>query len=165
MIRAHPRHPRSIDAFFVANANWRTVYTVENRSRKVAELPKSNVTPERRRWGACIKPQQPTHSLDTPPAAVAQSSHGSSRQAHNNNAGVLETHMSDCPLVRPATNLKPLPQFEQTGQVVIPVTYRIRFFEALAFMNRDGLQETCCAIVEGSLVFSKTPFKKNPASR
>jgi hypothetical protein len=23
MIRARPRHPRSIDAFFVANTNWR----------------------------------------------------------------------------------------------------------------------------------------------
>jgi len=73
--------------------------------------------------------------------------------------------MSDCPLVRPATNLKTLKQFEQTGQVVIPLTYRIRFFEALAFMNRDGRQEIRCAIVEGRLVFSKTPFKKNPAPR
>lgn len=73
--------------------------------------------------------------------------------------------MSDCPLVRLATNLKLLKQFEQTGQVVIPLTDWIRFFEALAFMNRDGHQEICCAIVEGRLVFSKTPLKKKPAPR
>jgi hypothetical protein len=73
--------------------------------------------------------------------------------------------MSDCPLVRLATNLKLLKQFEQTGQVVIPLTDWIRFFEALAFMNRDGHQEIYCAIMEGRLVFSKTPFKKKPAPR
>jgi acyl carrier protein len=33
MIRARPRHRRSIDACFVANTNWRPVYTIENRSR------------------------------------------------------------------------------------------------------------------------------------
>jgi hypothetical protein len=68
--------------------------------------------------------------------------------------------MSECPLVRLATNLKLLKQFEQTGQVVIPLTDWIRFFEALAFMNRNGNQEIHSAIVEGRLVFSKTPFKK-----
>jgi hypothetical protein len=73
--------------------------------------------------------------------------------------------MSDCPLVRLATNLKLLKQFEQTGQVVIPLTNWIRFFEAPAFMNRDGHQEINCAIMEGPLVFSKTPFKKKPAQR
>lgn len=62
--------------------------------------------------------------------------------------------MSDCPLVRLATNLKLLKQFEQTGQVVIPLTDWIRFFEALAFINRDGYQEIYCEIVEGRLVFS-----------
>lgn len=73
--------------------------------------------------------------------------------------------MSDCPLVRLATNLKLLKQFEQTGQVVIPMTNWIRFFEALAFMSRDGRQEIYCAIMEGRFVFSKTPFKKKPARR
>jgi len=73
--------------------------------------------------------------------------------------------MSDCPLVRLATNLKLLKQFEQTGQVVIPLTNWIRLFGALAFMNRDGHQEINCAIMEGRLVFSKTPFKKKPAQR
>jgi len=73
--------------------------------------------------------------------------------------------MSDCPLVRLATNIKLLKQFEQTGQVVMPLTYWIRFFEALAFINRDGYQEIYCAIVEGRSVFSKTPLKKKPAPR
>ena len=73
--------------------------------------------------------------------------------------------MSDCPLVRLAINIKLFNQFEQTGQVVIPPTDWIRFFEALAYMNRDRHQEIHCAIVEGRLVFSKTPFKKNPAPR
>jgi len=73
--------------------------------------------------------------------------------------------MTDCPLIRLATNLKLLKQFEQTGQVVIPLTNWIRFFEALAFMNRDGHLEIYCAIMEGRLVFSKTPFKKKPAQR
>jgi len=73
--------------------------------------------------------------------------------------------MSDCPLVRPVTTIKLLKQFEQTGQVVIPLTDWFRFFEALAFMNRDGHQEIYCAVVEGRLVFSKTPLKKKPAPR
>jgi hypothetical protein len=73
--------------------------------------------------------------------------------------------MSDCPLVRLATNLKLLKQFEQTGQVALPLTNWIRFFEALTFMNRGGHQEIYCAIAEGRLVFSKTPFKKKPAPR
>jgi hypothetical protein len=73
--------------------------------------------------------------------------------------------MSDCPLVRLATNLKLLKQFEQTGQVVILLTNWIRSFEAPAFMNRGGHQEIYCAIVEGRWVFSKTPFKKKPAPR
>jgi hypothetical protein len=73
--------------------------------------------------------------------------------------------MSDCPLVRLTTNIKLLKQFEQTGQVLIPLTDWIRFIEALAFMNRDGHQEIYRAIVEGRLVFSKTPLKKKPAPR
>jgi hypothetical protein len=73
--------------------------------------------------------------------------------------------MSDCPLVRLATNIKLLKQFEQTGQVLIPLTDWIRFFEALAFINRDGYQEIYCAIVKGRSVFSKTPLKKKPAPR
>ena len=73
--------------------------------------------------------------------------------------------MSDCPLVRLATNIILLKQFDQTGQVVIPLTDWIRFFEALAFINRDGYQEIYCAIVEGRLVFSKTPLKNKPAPR
>jgi hypothetical protein len=73
--------------------------------------------------------------------------------------------MSDCPLVRFATNLTLLKQFGQTGRVVIPLTVWIRAFEALAFMNRDGRQKIYCAIVEGRLVFSKTSFKKKPAPR
>jgi hypothetical protein len=31
MIRARLRHPRSIDAFYAANTNCRTVYAIENR--------------------------------------------------------------------------------------------------------------------------------------
>ena len=73
--------------------------------------------------------------------------------------------MSDCPLLRLAINIKLLMQFEQTWQVMMPLTDWIRFFEALAFMYRDGHQEIYCAIVEGYLVFSKTPFKKKPAPR
>jgi hypothetical protein len=66
--------------------------------------------------------------------------------------------MSDCPLVRLATNLKLLKQFEQTGQVVIALSDWIRFFDALAFINRDGgHRETYCAFVGEYLVFSKTP--------
>jgi hypothetical protein len=73
--------------------------------------------------------------------------------------------MYDRPLVRFATNLKLLKQFEQTGRVVTPLTDWIRFFEALGFMNRDGHQKIYCAIVEGRLVFSKTSVKKKPAPR
>jgi hypothetical protein len=69
--------------------------------------------------------------------------------------------MSDCPLVRLATNLKLLKQFEQTGQVVIPVSDWIRFFEALTFLNRDcGHREIHCAIGSRYLVFSKTPIER-----
>jgi len=66
--------------------------------------------------------------------------------------------MSDCPLVRLATNLKLLRQFEQTGQVVIALYDWIRFFDALAFINRDGgHREIYCAFAGEYLVFSKTP--------
>lgn len=74
-------------------------------------------------------------------------------------------HMSDCPLIRLAYNRKILKQFDESGIVVIPMADWIRFFESLAFMNRDGHQEIYCAIVEGYLVFSKTSFKKKPVLR
>ncbi|HEU0174961.1 MAG TPA: hypothetical protein VFV58_11940 [Blastocatellia bacterium] len=71
--------------------------------------------------------------------------------------------MDDCPLVRLANNLKILQKFEQSGQVAIPLTDWLRFFEALTFINRDSSpQDIYCTIVEGYLVFSKTPFKKKP---
>jgi len=69
--------------------------------------------------------------------------------------------MSDCPLVRLATNLKLLKQFERTGQVVIPIADWICFFEALTFLNRDGgHREIYCAIDERYLLFSKTPIER-----
>ena len=69
--------------------------------------------------------------------------------------------MSDCPLVLFAKNLKLLKQFEQTGQVVILVADWIRFFEALAFLNRDGGHgEIYCAFAGDYLVFSKTPIER-----
>ena len=74
--------------------------------------------------------------------------------------------MSDCPLVRLATNIKLLKQFEHTGQVVIPLSDWIRFFEALAFVNRDGgHREIFCAFAGEYLVLSKAPFEKKPAPR
>jgi hypothetical protein len=69
--------------------------------------------------------------------------------------------MSDCPLVRLAKNRAILKTFEQTGQVTIPLADWIRFFEALAFMTRNGGQrEIYCAIVGEQLVFSKTPIER-----
>jgi len=69
--------------------------------------------------------------------------------------------MSDCPLVQLAANLKLLKQFEQTGQVAIPIADWIRFFEALTFLNRDGgHKEIYCAIGARYLVFSKTPNER-----
>ena len=74
--------------------------------------------------------------------------------------------MSDCPLVRLATYLKLLKQFEQTGQVVIPIADWIRFFEALTFLNRDGgHREIYCAIGERYLLFSKTPIERKAKER
>src|SRR5262245_31020385 len=103
----------------------------------------------------------PVHNLDTLPAAVAKFFHCSSGQAHNNNAGVLEIYMSDCPLVRLATNLKLLKQFEQTGQVVIPVSEWLHFFEALTTIARDGgHREIYCAFAGEYLVFSRTPLER-----
>lgn len=68
--------------------------------------------------------------------------------------------MSDCPLVRLAAYIKLLKQFEQTGQVVIPLSDWIRFFEALAYLKRDGGQrEIYCAFAREYLVFSKTPIE------
>lgn len=73
--------------------------------------------------------------------------------------------MSDCPLVRLAYNRKILKQFDESGMVAIPLTDWLWVFETLAFINRDGHQEIYCGVVEGYLVFSKTPFKKKPALR
>jgi hypothetical protein len=68
--------------------------------------------------------------------------------------------VSDCPIVRLANNLKLLKKFDESGMVAIPLTDWIRFFEALALMTRDGQLVIYSTIVEGSLVFSKVPFKK-----
>jgi hypothetical protein len=75
--------------------------------------------------------------------------------------------MDECPLVRLARSLKLLKQFEQTGQVAIPVTDWIQFFEALAFLKHvGGHREVNCAFVGERLVLSRTPPewtpKKNP---
>ena len=75
--------------------------------------------------------------------------------------------MSGCPLVRFVENLKLLKQFEQTGQVAIPVADWLYFFEALAFLKRDGgHREIYCAIGARYLFLSKTPIewkaKKEP---
>jgi hypothetical protein len=71
--------------------------------------------------------------------------------------------MDDCPLVRLAKNLEILKKLELSGQVAIPVTDWLWFFEALDYINRDSSPRYIyCTIVEGYLVFSKTPFKKKP---
>jgi hypothetical protein len=68
--------------------------------------------------------------------------------------------MQECPLVRLATNLKLLKQFEQTGRVKIPISQWIRFFEALAFLAHGGAhREIYCAIGAGYLFFSRTPIE------
>jgi hypothetical protein len=57
--------------------------------------------------------------------------------------------MSDCPLVKLATNRKLLKQFEQTGQLKIHISDWLRFFEVLAFISRDVQPlEIHCAIPE-----------------
>jgi hypothetical protein len=76
--------------------------------------------------------------------------------------------MSDCPLVQLATNRKLLKQFLQTGKVVIHLSDWIRFFEALAFLNRDGgHREIYCAFAGEYLVLSAMALertaKKGPA--
>jgi len=69
--------------------------------------------------------------------------------------------MSDCPLVRLATNIKLLKQFEQTGRAVIPITEWIQFFEALTTIARDGgHREIHCAFAGEYLVFSKAPLER-----
>jgi hypothetical protein len=74
--------------------------------------------------------------------------------------------MEECLLVRLATNLKLLKNFEQTGQVVIPVSDWLRFFEALTFLQRDSSQrEILCAFAEEYLVFSKAPFERTAKKR
>lgn len=73
--------------------------------------------------------------------------------------------MDDCPLMRLAYGRKILKQFEQTGKVAIHLEDWIRFFEALAFVNKGGHREIFCAIVGDYVVLSKTPLEKKPASR
>jgi len=69
--------------------------------------------------------------------------------------------MSDCPLVRLATNLKLLKQFEQTGQVAVHVSNWLHFFEVMAFISRDAAPlEIHCAFAGEYLVFSRTPIKR-----
>jgi hypothetical protein len=70
--------------------------------------------------------------------------------------------MSDCPLVRLATNLKLLKQFEQTGQVTIHISDWLRFFELLAYISRDrDPLEVHCTIVREHLIFSRAPLKRD----
>jgi len=74
--------------------------------------------------------------------------------------------MSDCPLVRLATNHKLLKQFEQTGQVVMPVDDWVWFFQALTFLTRDdGRREIYCEIGARYLLFSKTPVERKARER
>jgi hypothetical protein len=74
--------------------------------------------------------------------------------------------MSDCPLVRFATNLKLLKTFEQNGQVAIPIADWPYFFEALAFLKRNGgHRETYCAFAGEYLLFSKTPIERTAKKR
>ena len=69
--------------------------------------------------------------------------------------------MDDCPLVRLDRNLKIHKQFEESGKVSIPIAEWSGFFESLAYLNReDGPIEIYCAIQDGFLFFSKTPFKR-----
>ena len=69
--------------------------------------------------------------------------------------------MSDCPLVRLATNIKLLKQFEHTGQVVIPLSDWIRFFEALTFLNRAGSRrEIHCVFTGERLLLSRAPLER-----
>jgi hypothetical protein len=100
-----------------------------------------------------------------PSTHAKKSAHRSSGQAHNNNAGILEIHVDDCPLVQPAYGRKILKQFEETGKVAIHLNDWIRFFDALAFLNDGGRREIFCAFAGEYLVFSNTPFKKKPAPR
>ena len=69
--------------------------------------------------------------------------------------------MDDCPLVRLNRNLKIHKKFEEYGKVAIPIAEWSGFFESLAYLNREGGQiEIYCAIQDGFLFFSKTPFKR-----
>jgi hypothetical protein len=72
--------------------------------------------------------------------------------------------MSDCPLVRLANNRKILKKFEQIGKVAIPISMWPWFFDALTTIARDGgHREIHCAILEGYLVFSRTPIARRTA--
>jgi hypothetical protein len=69
--------------------------------------------------------------------------------------------MDECPLVRLARSLKLLKQFEQTGQVVTPVTNWIHFFEALAFLKRaGGRREIHCAFTGELLLLSRASLER-----
>ena len=67
----------------------------------------------------------------------------------------------ECPLVQLAKHRKILKKFEQNGRVAIPVSEWLRFFEALAFINREGgWREIYCTIGGGYAVFSQTHIKR-----
>jgi len=69
--------------------------------------------------------------------------------------------MDECPLVRLARSLKLLKQFEQTGQVAIPVTHWIQSFEALAFLKRaGGRREIYCAFTGERLLLSRALLER-----
>jgi hypothetical protein len=52
-------------------------------------------------------------------------------------------------------------QFEQTGQVAIPVTDWIHFFEALAFLKHvGGHRDVNCAFVGERLLLSRAPLER-----
>jgi len=66
--------------------------------------------------------------------------------------------MSDCPLVKLATNCKLLKTFKQTGQAAIHISDWLRFFEVLAYISRDvRTLKIYCAIVGDHLIFSRAP--------
>ena len=69
--------------------------------------------------------------------------------------------MDECPLVRHVENLKLLKQFDQAGQVAIPIAQWMWFFEALAFLaHGGGHREVYCVVGTRYVVFSKTPIKR-----
>jgi hypothetical protein len=72
----------------------------------------------------------------------------------------MGTYMDYCPLVRLANNIKLLKTFERTGQVAVPLSEWLWFFEALAYISHgSGPREIFCVIAGECLLFSKTSFK------